>query len=92
MRHEFKTHPEPFKYLWLGQKKSDLRDLKDRKVQPVVGDIALFIETDMSGNQLGRVLECLITHIQTGYILEKLEVSMSVEIIERHDFTREGGK
>ena len=88
MRHNFKTHKDPFIALWLGTKKADLRDLSDRREKPEICDIVFFSEIDSSGVETGRMLECVITHIQTGYVLGPNQVSMSVEIIKRHDFSR----
>ena len=86
MRHLFKTHKDPFIALWLGNKKADLRDLSDRTEKPEVGDIVLFNEINEAGKDTHRMLECVITHIQTGYVLAPEHVSMSIEIVKRHDY------
>ena len=86
MRHLFKTHKDPFIALWLGNKKADLRDVSDRDKKPVLGDIVLFSEIDETGKDTHRMLECIVTHIQTGYVLAPEHVSMSIEIVKRHDY------
>lgn len=80
--HELRTDPEPFRYMFAGLKKADLRDLSDRDIQ--AGDIVVFNEFDREKQYYpGRSIKAKITHVQTGYMLPENCAMLSFQIIGR---------